>query len=184
MGYIHGGLSGALCGAWDLILGYADEATVEKFILSYKRGKFIEKLYGKFNVQYLKGEDAMKRAIALKYQTFISRRKYQFICKIQKNAFDTEKQELTKNIITYGDYNINLKTAAISNNSVDQFVKSLDIGDINPIPSISGVSTTVIGLTTLMNDVNLRVKSLRENLIWFNGNPNHFIIQFSDDGAP
>ena len=41
LGYIHGGLSGALCGAWDLILGYADEATVEKFILSYNYILFI-----------------------------------------------------------------------------------------------------------------------------------------------
>jgi hypothetical protein len=33
-------------------------------------------------------------------------------------------------------------------------------------------------------DLNLRVPRLNKQLIWFNGNTNHFILQFSDDGAP
>ena len=32
--YIHGGLSGALFGYWDFILGYGDETLIEKFIVS------------------------------------------------------------------------------------------------------------------------------------------------------
>ena len=47
---------------------------------------------------------------------------------------------MEKNSITYGDYNLNLKTASVSNKSVELFVRSLDIGDVSIIPGISGVS--------------------------------------------
>ena len=68
--YIHGGLSGPLFGVWDFILGYRDETLIEKFIVSYKRGKCIETLYGKFSAKHFHCEDSMKRALAMKYQTF------------------------------------------------------------------------------------------------------------------
>ena len=68
--------------------------------------------------------------------------------------------------------------------SVELFVRSLDIGDVGIIPGISGVSRTISGLTTLIIDINLKANNLRENLIWFNSNINHFVMQFSDDGAP
>ena len=84
----------------------------------------------------------------------------------------------------HGDYNLNLKTASVSNKSVELFVRSVDIADFNIIPGISGVSRTITGLTTLIIDINLKVNNLRENLIWFNSNINHFVMQFSDDGAP
>ena len=147
--YIHGGLSGAFFGAWDFILGYGDETLIKKFIFSYRRGKFIEKLYGKFIDKHFHSEDSMKRALAMKYQTFMSRRKFEFIYKIQKRSFGIETQEWRKNSITYGVYNLNLKTASVSNKSVELFVRSLDIGDVSIIPGISGVSRTITGLTTL-----------------------------------
>ena len=59
-----------------LFLGFGDEALIEKLIISYKRGKFIEKLYGKFTDKHIHREDSMKRALAMKYQTFMSRRKF------------------------------------------------------------------------------------------------------------
>ena len=70
------------------------------------------------------------------------------------------------------------------NKCVEFFVHSLDIGDVNIIPGISGESRTITGLRTLIIDLNLKVNNLRENLMWFNGNTNHFVMQFSDDGAP
>ena len=33
-------------------------------------------------------------------------------------------------------------------------------------------------------DLNLKVKSLKDKLLWFNGNTNHFLVEFADDGAP
>ena len=147
--YIHGGLSGGLFGAWDFILGYGDETLIEKFIVSSRRGKFIEKLYGKFTDKHLHSEDSMKRALSMEYQTFMPRRKFEFICKIKKRSFDIETQEWRKNSITYDEYNLNLKTASVSNRSVELFVRSLDIGDVSINPGISGVLQTITGLTTL-----------------------------------
>ena len=104
--YIHGGLSGALFGAWDFILGYGDETLIEKFIVSYRCGKFIETLYGKSSDKHFHSENSMTRALAMKYQTFMSRRKFEFICKIQKISFDidTQKWSITNN---YWSYNLN-----------------------------------------------------------------------------
>ena len=39
-------------------------------------------------------------------------------------------------------------------------------------------------LVTMIADLHLRAPLLKDQLIWFNGNINHFIIEFSDDGAP
>ena len=33
-------------------------------------------------------------------------------------------------------------------------------------------------------DLDLRLPYLCRRLVWFNGNTNHFVFQFSDDGAP
>ena len=52
------------------------------------------------------------------------------------------------------------------------------------IPEISGAARTVIGLTYLIIDLNLKVKALRDQLIWFNDIQNNFVFQFSDDGTP
>ena len=101
----------------------------------------------------------MKQAIASKFKGHLSRRKYNFLCKIQNKVFDVEKQKWDNVAITYGDYNINLKTCSISNESVQKFVKSLDIGDVNVIPEISGAARTVTGLTYLIIDLNLKVKA-------------------------
>ena len=156
---------------------------LEELFASYKRGRFIGNLFGKFNDKHIKSEAGMKQAIASKFKGHLSRRKYNFSCKIQNKVFGVEKQKWDV-AITYGDYNINLKTCSISNESVQKCVKSLDIGDVNVIPEISGAARTVTGLTYLIIDLNLKVKALRDQLIWFSDIHNHFIFQFSDDGAP
>ena len=73
---------------------------------------------------------------------------------------------------------------SVSHRAVDCFVKTLDIGEVHQIPGYSGVARTVTALTTMIADLNLAVPSLNKNLVWFNGNTNHFVVEFSDDGAP
>lgn len=67
---------------------------------------------------------------------------------------------------------------------VDQIVKSLDIGQVSQIPKHPGVLWTVTGLVFLILDLHLTFLRLQKQLIWFNSNKNHFIFQFSDEGAP
>ena len=73
---------------------------------------------------------------------------------------------------------------AISDKRVENFVRSLDIGHVNQIPNAPGVSRTITGLVFMIIDLHLRLPYLFRKLIWFNDNINHFIMQFSDDGAP
>lgn len=169
-------------GTWDLFLTVASENEIENLIVSYKRGKFLEKLYGKFSDTLSKSSAGMTKAVATKYSLYLSRRKYNMMCKIQKTAFS--EKGCSNDIVSYGNLNISLKCSPLSDKSVEQFVKSLDIGEINVISGYSGVSRTVTALVTMIVDLNLKVKSLHEKLIWFNGNVNHFIVEFSDDGAP
>ena len=46
--YIDGGEKGALYGAWDFLCRFATTELMEKLIIGYRRGKFIQKNYGKF----------------------------------------------------------------------------------------------------------------------------------------
>ena len=178
--YIHGGREGSIYGAWDYLKGVASLKQMESLILSYKRGKFLEKLVGKFSDIQTKSDSGMRKAVLTKYLNYMSRRKYTMLCKIQKNSFT--EHNTSSNVISYGEHNIELKTSAVSNQAIEKFVNNLDIGDINFING--GVSRTVTALVTMVADLNLKVKTMRDELRWFNGNTNHFVVEFADDGAP
>lgn len=75
-------------------------------------------------------------------------------------------------------------TANVSHDAVKRFVNNLDIGEIHLIPGFCGAARTVTALVTTMLDLHLKAPSLRDNLIWFNRNINHFVVEFADDGAP
>jgi hypothetical protein len=91
--FIHGGLEGSLYGAWDYLKSFASSELMESFMQSYNRGKFLENLYLKFKQSDTEG---MKRALALKYLNFVSRRKYNFLCKIQQSTFNTESETMER----------------------------------------------------------------------------------------
>ena len=77
-----------------------------------------------------------------------------------------------------------MRSVSVSHKVVDSFVKSLDIGEIHQLPGYCGAARTVSALISMITDLNLKVKDNRQKLRWFNGNQNHFIVEFSDDGAP
>ena len=179
--FIHGGIEGSILGSCDYFKSHATPELMEKLFLTFKRGKFLQNLYSKFKE---KDQTALNKSVAVKYLTFQSRRKYNFLCKIQKVTYDTNSETFGKNILSYGDYNLDVSIKPISNMTVDAFVKSLDIGQLHQIEGHSGVSRTVTALVTMIVDLNLKVPSLNKSLLWFNGNTNHFVVEFSDDGAP
>ena len=73
--YIHGGLDGAIFGAWDFLVGnISDDTLLDKLISSYKRGRYLQGIFGKAIKDYNKSENAIKKAVAIKYQHFLSRR--------------------------------------------------------------------------------------------------------------
>ena len=45
--YIHGGDEGALFGAWDFFASFASKEIIDKLISSYKRGKYLQGVFGK-----------------------------------------------------------------------------------------------------------------------------------------
>ena len=184
LSYIHGGLNGAVFGAMDFLRKYSSTEALENFLIDLKKGKFLEKLNGKFGNIYRKSDAAMNQGIASKYKLFLSRRKFTFLCKVQAQPFDPVEQQWNQKSISYGDKIINMHTQPISNGMVEKFIKTLDIGDLHQIPGYCGLFRTITALTIMIIDLHLRTPSLRKKLIWFNSLENHFIMEFSDDGAP
>ncbi|CAB3989988.1 Hypothetical predicted protein [Paramuricea clavata] len=81
-------------------------------------------------------------------------------------------------------FDVQLSLSNVSYGSIEKFVKTLDIGCVCQIPDVSGVTRTITGLVFMIMDLNLKLPHLCRQLVWFKGNTNHFIFQFSDDGAP
>ena len=181
--FIHGGSSGSFYGAWDYIVANAPKELVGEFITGYQRGKYIQEVFEKAMKEHQASPEALKQAIATKYQNFLSRRKFNLVCKTQTSYFNAESEVwVPRNVKCVG---VDLRVPQpISNAAVDRFVKQLNIGAANQIPNAPGVSRTVTGLVFMIIDLHLRVPHLMKKLVWFNEMENHFIFQFSDDGAP
>ena len=183
LNYIHGGEEAAILGAWDFVASTAPKDIMDKLIGSYKRGKYLEGVFGKAVSDFSNSEEALKQAVAMKYKNFLSRRKFKLICKTQSSVFNAVKEIWLPRNIRCLDSDISLPKIA-SDLKVDRFVKGLDIGQVSLIPNCSGSSRTVTGLVYMILNLYLESSRLYQQLTWFNDNQDHFIIQFSDDGAP
>ena len=134
--------------------------------------------------EYHESDQSLKQAIAFKYQNFLLQRKFNLLCKTQSSAFDADQEVwVPRNMKVLGK-DVKIAPDQISYESIEKLVKSLDIGHINQIPNVPGVTRTVSGLVFMIIDLHLRLPHFFRKLVWFNDNTNHFVFQFSDDGAP
>ena len=157
---------------------------IDNLIGKYRRGKYLESIVAQAMKEFTQSKNSMTQAVAFKYANFLSRRKFSLMCKTQSYVFDADKDIwIPRNIKCMG-IDMQLSLSYISNESVGKFVKSLDIGCISQIPNVPGVTRTITGLVFMIIDLHLRLPHLCRRLVWFNGNTNHFVFQFSDDGAP
>ncbi|XP_066914204.1 uncharacterized protein [Clytia hemisphaerica] len=181
--FVHGGKDAAIDGAWDFLSSNTDESKIEELVSNYRRGKFLQTL---FNKKTESNDVMLKKALASKYLGHLSRRRFNLLCKIQKTSFDSNEDGDADvgELIPQNELKLDLRSKQLSHYTVDKFVKSLDIGEIHEIPSCSGVARTVTALVTMIVDVNLQVSANKDKLYWFNNVKNHFIVEFSDDGAP
>ncbi len=182
--YIHGGESGAVFGAWDFLATSAPRATMEELIGKYKRGTYVEQIVKKAVKEFSQSSNSLTEAISLKYKNFLSRRKFNLICKTQSSVFDTDRDVWVPRNVKCLGVDVQLSLSRISNESIEKFVKTLDIGCVCQIPDVPGITRTITGLVLMVIDLHLRLPHLCRQLIWLNGNTNHFVFQFSDDGAP
>ena len=125
--YIHGGDEGALFGAWDFVASFASKEIVDKLISSYKWGKYLQGVFEK-DVKHFNNfnKEALKQAVAVKFQNYLSRRKFNLVCKMQSSVHNAEQKVWHPRNIKCMDAEIALPN--VSDLRVDHFVKSLDIG--------------------------------------------------------
>ena len=93
--YIHGGEDRAIFGAWDLIVAHALNETMDKLIASYKRGKYLQGVFGKAIKDFHNSEEALKQAVTIKYQNYqnyLSRCKFKLVCRTQSSVYDAEQE--------------------------------------------------------------------------------------------
>ena len=86
--FIHGGKEGALYGAWGYASFSSDNQTMDKVISRFKWGKYLQCLLNKTMNDYQNSEESIKQAVLMKYQNFLTRRKYALVCKTQASVFD------------------------------------------------------------------------------------------------
>ena len=181
--FIHGGATGSFYGAWDYIAADSPKELIDEFVSGYKGGKYLQETLGKAMKEFQSSPELNKHAVAMKYQNSLSRRKLNLVYKTQSSFFNGENEAwIPRNVQRLG---INIRLLqAVSDKVVDKFVKDLNIGHCNQIPSTLGVTRTVIGVVFMIMDLHFRVPHLAKKLTWFNELENHFIFEFSDDDAP
>ena len=158
--YIHGGDEGALFGAWDFFASFASKEIIDKLISSYKRGKYLQGVFGKAVKRFNNfNKEALKQAVAVKFQNYLSRRKFNLVCKMQSSVYDAEQEVWLPRNIKCMDAEIALPNG--SDLKVDHFVKSLIIGHVCQISNYPGVSRTVTGLVFMILDSPSRLPRLQ-----------------------
>ena len=79
--------------------------------------------------EFQSSPESIKHAVAMKYQNFLSRRKFNLVCKTQSSYFNGENEVwIPRNVQCLG-INIRLPQA-VSDKVVDKFVKDLNIGQL------------------------------------------------------
>ena len=99
LAYIHGGDQCAIFGAWDYISSHCNTQLMEKLILSFKRGKFLDKLYGKFTNVLQKSDSGMKKAIAMKYAIIYHEENIISCAKYRSRPMNESKESWTNNAV-------------------------------------------------------------------------------------
>ena len=139
-------------------------------------------MFGKAVKDFNNSEEALKQAVAIKYQNYLSSRKFKLVFKTQSSVYNAEQEVWHPRNLKCINTHISLPKI-VSDLNVDHFVESLDIGHVCQIANYPGVSCTVTGSVFMILDFHLRLLRLQKELISFNGNKYHSIFQFSDDGA-
>ena len=181
--YIHGGHKGALQGARDYLFSNADPDFLDYIIKSYRGGRFLKEKVEKVTKSYENSEEHMRKAVATIFGNHISRRKYYLMSKLQNLSYDPNKKTWVPRKAELDGISYRM-ARSLPFNKIEQFVKSLNTGPVYQIPQHMGVSRTITSLSIMIVDLYLRVNHLRDELVWYNDKPYHFIMQFSDDGAP
>ena len=66
---LHGGKFGAILGAWDFLQTSCDRDMIYKLITGYKKGKFIQQKLNELTKKFETGDDSLRKAIVMKYET-------------------------------------------------------------------------------------------------------------------
>lgn len=90
--FIYGGVIGFYYGVWDYIVVNFFKELIDEFVSGYKRGKYFQEIFGKVMKEFQLLFELIKYVVVMKYQNFLFRRKFNFVCKIQFFFFNGENE--------------------------------------------------------------------------------------------
>lgn len=95
---------------------------MDKLIASYKKGKYLQGVFGKAVKDFNNSEEALKQAVAIKYQSYLSSRKFKLVFKTQSSVYDAEQEVWLPRNLKCINTHISL-AKIVSDLNVDHFVK-------------------------------------------------------------
>jgi hypothetical protein len=123
LGYIHGGKEPAVVGAWDFLTAHGSKENLDILIGKYRRGKYLQSIVNKVMNDYSNSKDSLPQAMAFKYQNFLSRRKFNLMCKTQSSVFDPDAEVwLPRNVKCLGVH-VEISLSRISDQKLAKFTR-------------------------------------------------------------
>ena len=116
---------------------------MDKLISGLKRGKYLQGLFDKTMKGYQNSDEALKQAVFMMYQNFLSCRKYALVCKTQSSISDSNSDLWVPHNRKCLGLELRVPNIAISDKQVENFERSLDIGHVHQIPNAPGVSRSI-----------------------------------------
>ena len=107
-------------------------------------------------------QEALKQAVAMTFQNYLSRHKFNLVCKMQSSVYDAEQEVWLPRNIKCMDAEIALPN--VSDLKVDHFVKRVDIGHVCQISQYPGVSRTVTRLVFYDSELAFATASFTQTL--------------------
>lgn len=122
-------------------------------ISGFKRKKYLQGFLNKTMKDYQNSEESLMQAVLMRYQNFLSRRKFALLCKTQSSVFDRNSDlSVPRKMKCFGT-DFRAPRITISHKKAENFVRSLEIDHVNQIPNSPGVSRTITGLVFMIIDL-------------------------------
>ena len=96
-------------------------------------------------------ESSMAQALSFKYKNF---------CKTQSTVFDQHNEVWIPRNVECLSLDMQVSLSEMSDENVEKFVKTPDIGSVSQIPNVPGVTRTVTVLAFMIVDLHLRLPHL------------------------
>ena len=96
----------------------------------YKRGRYLQETFGKAIKDFLSSPEILNQAVAIKYKNYLSRRKFNLVCKTQISFFNAENDVWVPRNVKCLGIDLRLPQAILDKNVVTMSIGSLTMWNL------------------------------------------------------